>query len=90
MHFSNNPNIQKELKDFSDQIETVNNTTAKQELSKMFTQLVREIRELESHHMQLTVQHQLPTNIADTRSKITELRKSIFKKLKDWAEVQQS
>jgi predicted nucleic acid-binding Zn-ribbon protein len=90
MHFSNNPNIQKELKDFSDQIETVSSATAKEQLNKMFNQLVREIRELESHHMQLTVQHQLPTNIADTRSKITDLRKSIFKKLKDWAEAQQS
>lgn len=88
MHFSNNPKIQQELKEFSDKIDTVSNEQVRDELDRKFRQLCREIKELESSHMMLTTQKLLPSSISDTRQKITDLRKSIHKTLNDWAETQ--
>jgi hypothetical protein len=80
--------FQKEYKEFSEKIAAVNIDSVKSDLTVLLGQLVNEVKVLDNN-LQDTVGGQKPSHVLDeARSKITEIRRQIDKKLSDYESSQ--
>lgn len=81
----NSERFKKEYRDFSDRISKLTDENLKKELSQKLTELLREVRYIDKQHEDIYVQKAIPATVPDSRSKLTELRRFIDKRLKDAA-----
>lgn len=80
----NSDKFKTDYNNFKSRIACVTNENIKTELLGMLTQLLREVRAIDSQHMEIVTRKELPSFVTDTRSKITEVRKSLVRRLEDW------
>lgn len=73
-----------EFRDFKARISKITNEKVKTELNEKLTLLLREVRVLDEQHSDMFYKKQVSTFLPDSRKKITDIRKSIIKKLEEW------
>lgn len=74
----------KEYTDFQTRISKITNEPLKKELSGLMGKLLGEVKVLDSHHHDLVNTNHLPAISSDVKSNITEIRKTITRKLADY------
>lgn len=78
--------FQDEYQNFQTRISNVNNEQLKNNLTLLLAKLVHEIKLLDSHHDQLITTQRLPTMSNEVKANISDIRKTLEKKLKDYEE----
>ena len=86
----NSEKFQKELKIYKEQIEKISDDTVKKNVENLISKLISEVKRLDSQHEEMIINRQMSSSGQDFKTKITEIRKSIDKKLKDWAAISRS
>ena len=86
----NSEKFQKELKTYKEQIEKISDDTVKKNVENLISKLISEVKRLDSQHEEMIINRQMSSSGQDFKTKITEIRKSIDKKLKDWAAISRS
>jgi hypothetical protein len=76
--------FQKEYKEFSDKINTVENEDLKNQLSGLLGNLVNEVKKLDSQHVDIMSSVTRP-DVGDIKTTILELRKTISRRLDEYA-----
>ena len=72
--------FQKELNDWTMQLEKVTNENVKKEISLLLNNLVKQVRLLDNCHNDLGTTNRISTNTLEFRQAILEIRKAIHKK----------
>lgn len=76
--------FQKEYKEFSDKINTVENEDLKNQLSGLLGNLVNEVKKLDSQHVDIMSSVTRP-DVSDAKMTILELRKTISRRLEEYS-----
>lgn len=87
MQLIKHPRFQQEYKQWSDKINQISEEKTKLELTRLLTQLVNEVRKIDSHHNEMLGRTSLDMTINETRKNISDLRKKIHKKLQECDEA---
>ena len=61
----------------------------KQESQQLLNKLVAEIKKLDSMHMEMIYNRQLPTMGGEMKQDITAVRKKLETRIRDWSQAQQ-
>lgn len=80
----NSERFKKDYNQFRERIAKVTNERVKSECNDLLTSLLKEVRTVDNHHQDIFLSKQLPNNVEDTRNKITEIRKSLHRRLEDY------
>jgi hypothetical protein len=64
--------------------------TAKQESQQLLNVLIAEIKKLDSMHMEMIYNRQLPTMGGEMKQDITAIRKKLETRIKDWSQAQKN
>jgi superfamily I DNA/RNA helicase len=75
--------FQKEIKEFQEKISKFQNETAKAEVTKLLNELVKEVRYIDNQHKASSGNFALPSSVQDSRTKISNIRKSITRKIEE-------
>ena len=78
--------FQKEYKEFSDKINTVENEDLKNQLSGLLGNLVNEVKKLDSQHVDIMSSVTRP-DVGDIKTAILELRKTISRRLDEYSKT---
>jgi hypothetical protein len=62
---------------------------AKQESQQLLNKLIAEIKQLDNMHMEMVYSRQLPTIGGEMKQDITDIRKKLETRIKDWSQAQQ-
>jgi hypothetical protein len=73
--------FQEEYKSFQDKINSVEDENYRAELSGLLKELVLSVRALDEQHTEITANQRFPVMINDLRDKVTDIRKTLTKKL---------
>ena len=71
-------------------IDTMPDSAVKQESQQLLNKLVAEIKKLDSMHMEMIYNRQLPTMGGEMKQDITSIRKKLETRLKDWSQAQKN
>ena len=71
-------------------IGTMPDGPAKQESQQLLNKLIGEIKKLDSMHMEMIYSRQLPTMGGDMKQDITNIRKQLETRIRDWAQAQKN
>jgi hypothetical protein len=63
---------------------------AKQESQQLLNKLIGEIKKLDSMHMEMIYSRQLPTMGGDMKQDITDIRKKLETRIRDWSQAQKN
>ena len=74
--------FQKEYKEFSDKINTIENEDLKNQLSGLLGNLVNEVKKLDSQHVDIMSSVTRP-DVSDAKMTILELRKTLVRRLEE-------
>jgi hypothetical protein len=80
----NSERFKKEYKQFQDRISKVTNESLQKKLTEMLLNLKEQIMFLDRQHEQVYVSFRIPTDVQETRSSISQIRKSLEDKLTTW------
>lgn len=80
----NSEKFKTEFNNFKSKISEITNESVKKDLNEKLTQLLREVRFIDMQHQELLMRKEIPSMVPDSRSKLSEVRKYIIKKLEDW------
>lgn len=83
MQLIKHPRFQQEYKQWYDKINRISKEETKSELTKLLTQLVNEVKKIDSHHSEMLGRTGLDMTLNETRQNITDLRRKIHKKLEE-------
>lgn len=72
-----------EVDNFRQRISKLESDSDKQLMESMITGLVKSVRLLDQQHNEFPLTNRMPPIVVSTRENIAEIRKSIYKKLKD-------
>jgi flagellar biosynthesis chaperone FliJ len=87
----NSDRFKTEYNNFKTRISDItDNDRLKSELSDKLNDLLKEVRYVDSQHMDVFMNKQLPSIVEDTRSKMLELRQSIDKSLSNYEKSKQA
>jgi hypothetical protein len=87
----NSERFKTEYNNFKTRISDItDNDRLKSELSDKLNDLFKEVRYVDSQHMDVFMNKQLPSIVEDTRSKMLELRQSIDKSLSNYEKSKQA
>ena len=70
-------------------IDTMPDGAVKQESQQLLNKLVAEIKKLDSMHMEMIYNRQLPTMGGEMKQDITAVRKKLETRIRDWSQAQQ-
>jgi hypothetical protein len=62
----------------------------KQESQQLLNKLIGEIKKLDSMHMEMIYSRQLPTMGGDMKQDITDIRKKLETRIRDWSQAQKN
>jgi hypothetical protein len=62
----------------------------KQESQQLLNKLIAEIKKLDSMHMEMIYSRQLPTMGGDMKQDITNIRKQLETRIRDWSQAQKN
>lgn len=79
----NSERFKKEYREFSDKISKIENEQLRKELSAKLTELLKEVRYIDSQHEEILMRKALPATVPETRSKLAEIRKYLDRRLKE-------
>ena len=71
-------------------IDSMPDGAAKQESQQLLNTLIAEIKKLDSMHMEMIYNRQLPTMGSEMKLDITAIRKKLETRIKDWSQAQQN
>ena len=71
-------------------IGTMPDGPAKQESQQLLNKLIGEIKKLDSMHMEMIYSRQLPTMGGDMKQDITNIRKQLETRIRDWTQAQKN
>ena len=71
-------------------IDTMPDGAAKQESQQLLNKLIGEIKKLDSMHMEMIYSRQLPTMGGDMKQDITDIRKKLETRIRDWSQAQKN
>ena len=71
-------------------IDTMPDGAVKQESQQLLNKLVAEIKKLDSMHMEMIYNRQLPTMGGEMKQDITAIRKKLETRLRDWSQAQKN
>lgn len=71
-------------------IDTMPDGAVKQESQQLLNKLVTEIKKLDSMHMEMIYNRQLPTMGGEMKQDITAIRKKLETRIRDWSQAQQN
>lgn len=83
-NLENSEKFKKEFDNFKTKIASISNESVRKDLNEKLIQLLREVRFIDAQHQELLMRKEIPSMVPDTRSKLSEIRKYIIKKLEDW------
>lgn len=78
-----------EYKNYKEQIDAVTDIATKNQLENFLVKLVAQVKSLDKDHEEMILSKRARLG-DDNKDKITELRKILNRKLKDWAETTKS
>lgn len=76
--------FQAEYKSYCARIEKISNDEIKKQSMLKLKTLAGEVKKLDSYHQEIFVGNQIPTGLADVRSRISAVRKQLETLLTDW------
>lgn len=79
--------FQSEYKEFQNRINKITDEKFKTEMTALLVKLLQEVKKIDIQHRDLGFNNRLPSTAADSRLIISETRRQLSKKLKDWDEV---
>jgi len=79
--------FQKEYKEFSEQIEKIENENFKSEMTALLEKLVNEVKTIDAQAQEFMFGQKTVQSAAETRSTVTEIRSRIVRKLSDYREA---
>jgi hypothetical protein len=82
--------FQEDYERYSTAIDSMPDGAVKQESQQLLNKLVAEIKKLDSMHMEMIYSRQLPTMGNDMKQDITEVRKKLETRLRDWSQAQKN
>ena len=71
-------------------IGTMPDGPVKQESQQLLNKLIGEIKKLDSMHMEMIYSRQLPTMGGDMKQDITDIRKKLETRIRDWSQAQKN
>ena len=71
-------------------IGTMPDGAVKQESQQLLNKLIAEIKKLDSMHMEMIYSRQLPTMGGDMKQDITNIRKQLETRIRDWSQAQKN
>ena len=71
-------------------IDSMPDGAAKQESQQLLNKLIAEIKKLDSMHMEMIYSRQLPTMGGDMKQDITNIRKQLETRIRDWSQAQKN
>ena len=71
-------------------IDTMPDGAVKQESQQLLNKLVAEIKKLDSMHMEMIYNRQLPTMGNEMKQDITAIRKKLETRIRDWSQAQKN
>ena len=77
--------FQEEYKMFQDRINAVKDENYRAELAGLLKDLLLSVRALDDQHTEITANQRFPVMINDLRDKVTDIRKTLTKKLSAYA-----
>ena len=80
--------FQSEYKNFQEKISAVTNETVRADLENLLKRLVTEVQNIDRQHGEITMTKQLSISATDSRNAIAEIRRTLDRRLSDWAEAQ--
>lgn len=82
--------FQNDLNAYKEKISTISDNNLKSNVENLVAKLISEVKKLDLQHEEMVINRQMSSSGQDSKTKITEIRKSIDKKLKDWAAISRS
>ena len=82
MNLEKSERFQKEYQKYKTKIDTIENTTKKNEAEALLKSLVSEVKRINDHHNRLLTSGTLSDMVQDSRHRIVELRKKLEKIIK--------
>ena len=76
--------FQKDYKELNARVSAITNESVKADATKLLNQLISEVRNLDSQHMNMVAGSAMPSIGDDTRNSIQEVRKKLISKLDDY------
>jgi hypothetical protein len=71
-------------------IDSMPDGLAKQDSQQLLNKLIAEIKKLDSMHMEMVYSRQLPTMGGDMKQDISDIRKKLETRLRDWSQAQKN
>jgi flagellar biosynthesis chaperone FliJ len=85
----NSEKFQTEYKNYKQQIDSITDLSIKNQLENFLAKLVSQVKALDEDHTEMILSKRARLG-DDNRDKITELRKILNRKLRDWTEAAKS
>jgi flagellar biosynthesis chaperone FliJ len=85
----NSEKFQTEYKNYKQQIDSITDLSIKNQLENFLAKLVSQVKALDENHTEMILSKRARLG-DDNKDKITELRKILNRKLRDWAEAANS
>ena len=85
----NSEKFQTEYKNYKQQIDSITDLSIKNQLENFLAKLVSQVKGLDEDHTEMILSKRARLG-DDNRDKITELRKILNRKLRDWTEAAKS
>ena len=85
----NSEKFQTEYKKYKQQIDSITDVSIKNQLENFLAKLVSQVKALDEDHTEMILSKRARLG-DDNRDKITELRKILNRKLRDWTEAAKS
>ena len=82
--------FQEDCKKYRTAIDSMPDGSAKQESQQLLNKLIAEIKKLDSMHMEMIYSRQLPTMGGDMKQDITNIRKQLETRIRDWSQAQKN
>lgn len=80
----NSEKFKTEFRNFKEKIASIESESLKKDLNQKLTELLREVRTIDSQHQDLLLRKDLPSLVPETRNRLMEVRRYIIKKLEDY------
>ena len=79
MQILNSPKFREEYQKISDYIETIEDQNKKTEMKRLLQELISNVKKIDINHSDIVISGRLSDDTSETRQKILEIRKKIFK-----------
>ena len=79
----------KDCEKYESVIATMPEGTVKNETVQLLQKLIYSIKKLDNMHLEMVYSRQLPTMGGEMKQEITDLRKKLETRIKDWSQAQQ-